>query len=53
MSESEKMTRFGPSSHQLASLRHFCPNCGRSLPGDGREPDVVSEETVIEPAPER
>ena len=32
---------------------HFCPNCGRSLPGAGREPDVVSEETVIEPAPKR
>ena len=30
---------------------HFCPNCGRSLPGAGREPDAVSEETVIEPAP--
>jgi hypothetical protein len=25
---------------------HFCPSCGRPL-----DPDVVSEETVIEPAP--
>jgi hypothetical protein len=32
---------------------HFCPNCGRSLPGDGRGADAVSEETVIEPAPKR
>ena len=32
---------------------HFCPNCGRSLPGAGREGDGVSEETVIEPAPKR
>jgi hypothetical protein len=30
---------------------HFCPNCGRSLPEPGAE--VVSEETVIEPAPSR
>jgi hypothetical protein len=27
----------------------FCPNCGRPL---GATPDAVSEETVIEPAPE-
>jgi hypothetical protein len=32
---------------------HFCPNCGRSLPGTGPEADAVSEETVIEPAPKR
>jgi hypothetical protein len=30
---------------------HFCPNCGRSLPGG--DADAVSEETVIERAPER
>jgi hypothetical protein len=28
---------------------HFCPNCGRPL---GAAPDGVSEETIIEPAPE-
>jgi hypothetical protein len=28
---------------------HFCPNCGRPL---GSDPDGVSEETIIEPAPE-
>ena len=32
---------------------HFCPNCGRSLPGAGGAADAVSEETVIEPAPKR
>jgi hypothetical protein len=30
----------------------FCPNCGRPL-GAGGEGGGVSEETVIEPAPER
>jgi uncharacterized Zn finger protein (UPF0148 family) len=29
---------------------HFCPNCGRSLPGSA---DGVSEETVLESAPKR
>lgn len=28
---------------------HFCPNCGRSLPGAG-EPREASEETVLESA---
>jgi hypothetical protein len=30
----------------------FCPNCGRSLGQDAGEANDVSEETVIEPAPE-
>ncbi len=32
---------------------HFCPNCGRSLPGPGDSADIPSDETVVEPNPVR
>jgi len=43
--------RYGSGRMQGKTQKHFCTNCGRSLPQPGDE--AASDETVIEPAQSR